>query len=430
MKIVHLVPGSGGSFYCENCVRDNALARALLRTRQDVLIVPMYLPPMEDSPAAPGGAPVFFGGINVYLQQKSALFRKTPRWIDRLFDAGPLLRWAARRAGSVRAAALGETTLSMLQGTEGYQAKELRRMAAWLEDAGPHDIVHLSNALLLGVGAELKHRLGTPLVCSLQDEDGWLDAMEAPWRGRCWEVMLEKSREADAFVAASRAYADLMGKRLKIPPDRIHVVPPAVDPADFPPFPAPPDPPAVGFLGRACESLGLGILAEAFLRLRESPPFRHLRLHITGGATEDDRPFLESLGRRFSDRGAGGDVKFFEDFGPTGRREFLRSISILSVPVPSGATFGLYLLEAFASGVPAVQPRSGAFPEIIEAAGAGVLYHPNTPEALAEALGGLLGDPARHAELGRRGREAVERRFNLGSLAEKMMEVYRKVARR
>jgi len=429
MRIVHLVPGSGGGFYCENCVRDNALARALLRTGEDVRVVPLYLPPMEDSPAARSGVPIFFGGINVYLQQKSGLFRKTPRWIDRLFDASPLLRWAARRAGSVRASGLGETTLSMLKGMEGNQAKELRRLVEWLGSSEPCDVVHLSNALLLGVGAEIRRRLGVPLVCSLQDEDSWLEAMEEPWRGRCWEALAEAARQADAFTAVSRTYAGIMGGRLGIPPERLHVVLPGIDPEEFSPPPAPPDPPAVGFLGRASESLGLGILAEAFLGLRESPTFRTLRLHVTGGATEDDRPFLKSLQARFADRGAAASVKFYEDFGTAGRREFLRSLSVLSVPAPSGAAFGLYLLESFASGVPAVQPLTGAFPEILEATGAGVLYHPNTPEALAEVLGDLLGDPARRAELGRRGREAVERRFNLDVLARKMKEVYRKVAR-
>ena len=55
------------------------------------------------------------------------------------------------------------------------------------------------------------------------------------------------------------------------------------------------------------------------------------------------------------------------------RSNFLRSLTVLSVPARSGEAFGLYLIEAMAAGIPAVQPRLGAFPELIEATGGGVL---------------------------------------------------------
>ncbi len=428
MRIVHVVPGSGGGFYCENCVRDNSIARALLDAGEDVLVVPMYLPPMAESPAARADVPVFFGGINVYLQQKSGLFRKTPRWIDRLFDSKLLLKWAARRAGSVRASGLGETTLSMLQGAGGRQVKELRRLVDWLERGERPDVVHLSNALLLGIGAEIKRRLGTPVVCSLQDEDSWLDAMEEPHRGLCWEAMTELGRGVDAFVAVSRHYGDVMRGRLKIDPARLRVVYPGIDPADFAPSPLAHDPPVVGFLGRASESLGLGILVEAFLKLKGR--LKGLRLHVAGGWTADDRPFLDALGRALAARGAERDVKFFEGLDLEARKEFLRSITVLSVPVPAGSAFGLYLLESFASGVPAVEPRVGSFPELVEGTGGGILYEPNDAETLARTLGDLLADRGRLTDLGRRGRESVERDFNLRKMASAMIGIYREIGRR
>jgi glycosyltransferase involved in cell wall biosynthesis len=429
MRIAHVIPGSGGRFYCENCVRDNSLARALLQAGEDVLVVPMYLPPMEDSPAARADVPVFFGGINVYLQQKSGFFRKTPRWIDRLFDSRLLLDWAARRAGSVRASGLGETTLSMLRGTEGNQAKELRRLVDWMEKGERPDVVHLSNALLLGIGLEIKKRLGVPLVCSLQDEDDWIDAMEEPHRRLCWEALEEAGRGADAFVAVSRSYADVMRERMKIDPARLRVSYLGVDPGDFTPSALPGDPPAIGYLARAAESLGLGLLVEAFLKLKESGRFGNLRLHIAGGSTADDAPFLEGLGRALEARGVSGDVQFFEGLDLESRREFLKSVTVLSVPVPSGSAFGLYLLESLASGVPVVEPNAGSYPEILEATGGGVLYDPGDPAALPKALGDLLSDRRRLETLGRQGREAVERRFNLGTLAREMREVYRGVVK-
>jgi len=128
MRIVQITPGSGDNFYCENCMRDNMLVRALGRLGHDAMLVPLYLPPQLEETGKDRSVPIFFGGINVYLQQKFSLFRKTPRWIDRLFDAPFFLNWAARKAGMTSAKELGETMLSMLEGEEGRQVKELDRL--------------------------------------------------------------------------------------------------------------------------------------------------------------------------------------------------------------------------------------------------------------------------------------------------------------
>jgi glycosyltransferase involved in cell wall biosynthesis len=74
-----------------------------------------------------------------------------------------------------------------------------------------------------------------------------------------------------------------------------------------------------------------------------------------------------------------------------------------------------------------VQPRLGSFPELIDATGGGVLYEPNDAATLARALGELLADDARRAELGRRGRDSVVRSFGLDTMAKNMVEVYRSV---
>ena len=101
MKIIQVLPGSGDNFYCENCVRDNATVRALIKAGEEVVAVPMYLPQIIERVDAIANAPLFYGGINSYLQQVSGLFRWTPRWIDRLFDSKVLLHLAAKRAGSI-----------------------------------------------------------------------------------------------------------------------------------------------------------------------------------------------------------------------------------------------------------------------------------------------------------------------------------------
>ena len=87
MRILQLTPGSGDNFYCENCLRDLELVRAFQKAGHDITMVPMYLPIDPGSQPFPNQAPIFFGGINVYLQQKLGLFRKTPRFLDRCLDS-------------------------------------------------------------------------------------------------------------------------------------------------------------------------------------------------------------------------------------------------------------------------------------------------------------------------------------------------------
>jgi glycosyltransferase involved in cell wall biosynthesis len=430
MRSIQILPGSGDNFYCENCVRDNGLVRALHRAGEKVVAVPMYLPQRLEKVDLIAEAPVFYGGVNAWLQQHVGLFRWTPRWIDRLFDAQWILRRAARRAGSVRARGLGELTLSVMKGEDGRQAKELRRLLEWLDRQERPDVVHLSTPLLIGIGLAIRRRFGVPVVCTLQDEDHWIDAMEEPWRSRCWETMAEGGREVAAWLAPSRFYGDVMRARLRIDPARLHVVPVGTDPGFFSPPAQPPSVPAIGFLARQSRAMGLELLAEAFLRLRKGGRHPQLRLHLSGGMTADDRPFLEELKARFAAEGLLEAVGFHEDFAPDRRRDFLRSLSVLSVPAPDGVAFGTYLLEAMACGVPAVQPRVGSYPEILEATGGGVLCAPRDAGALAEAIGALLDDPGRRAELGRRGREAVAKSFDLATMARAVTEIYQSVVGR
>ena len=180
MKVVHIVPGSGGTFYCQNCMRDGALVQELRKQGIDVVMVPMYLPMFTDGDSIEDDTPVFFGGINVWLQQQVPFFRKTPRWLDQWLDSKWMLKRAAKMEGTTSAAELGPMTLSMLNGTYGNQRKEVVRLMKWLTDHEKPDAIHLSNALLIGLAAPIKAALNVPVFCSLQDEDWWLDEINPP----------------------------------------------------------------------------------------------------------------------------------------------------------------------------------------------------------------------------------------------------------
>ncbi len=424
MRICHLVPGSGGTFYCQNCLRDYALVRALRRQGHDVVMLPLYLPPFGDDVDVDHEVPVFFGGVNVYLRERFPLFRRTPRWLDRLFDAPWMLKLAAAKEGSTNARELGPMTLSMLEGRSGHQKKGFNRLLEWIQSQGKPDVFHISNALLLGLAPELKRVLDVPIVCSLQDEEPWVDAMAAPYDRLCWEAIAGHAAHVDAFVATSAWYADRMRGRTDIARDRISVVHLGVEIADDVPPDLRLDPPTIGFLARLNEAQGFTILVDAFMQLKEESEFGDLRLRATGGCTPADRPYVEAIRAKLRKRGFENSVDFLSGFQRTERTEFLRSLSVLSVPVPQGEAFGVQLIEAMACGVPVVQPSVGAYPEIIEATGGGILYDPDKPGGLVEALGSLLRDPGNARTLGQRGRAAVLERFSINRVAQDMVKVY------
>jgi len=427
LRVAHVVT-TPGAYYCENCVRDNALVVALRRLGHDVFLVPMYLPLPDEFPAADRAAQVHFGAIALYLREKLPFLRRLPRWLDGVLSARPLLAYAARKAGATRAAGLADLTHSILLGESGPHARDVERLVSWLAGRDRPDVVHLSNALFLGLARRLKSALGVAVVCSLHDEDKWVDAMPPAAAARVWRTLAERAAGVDAFVSVSAWYAALMGKRLGIPAGKLHVVRPGIV-LEGCARRERPAPPVLGYLSRLAESLGLGTLAEAFVLLKRGGRVPGLRLRLIGGSTGDDRRFLAGLRRRFARAGCLGDLEIVDGHERAARLEFLRTLSVLSVPAAAGA-FGTYLLEALAVGVPVVQPALGAFPEVLEATGGGVLYEPNTPEALAEALAGLLTDPERQEALGAAGRQAVFERFSMDRAAEEMLAVYEAVRAR
>src|SRR5207237_8391056 len=133
--------------------------------------------------------------------------------------------------------------------------------------------------------------------------------------------------------------------RLKMGPAKRHVVPIGIDPGEPPPAGPAPEPPAIGYLARMAESMGLPLLMDAFVRLKKMDRWKNLRLHLSGGKTGDDAPFLERLRKRITDEGLSDSVQFFDEFDPKARRAFLSSLSILSVPSPNGVAFGTSILE-------------------------------------------------------------------------------------
>ncbi len=425
MRIVQITPSAGDSFYCENCLRDVALVTAMQNLNHDVLMVPMYLPIQFDKNETVNNTPIFFGGINVYLQQKSAFFQRTPRWFDRLLDSPKLLRWIGRRAGATSARNLGQMTISMLRAEEGRQKKELNRLIEWLDmqDNKP-DVVCLSNILLAGLARSIKERLGVPVVCMLQDEDGFLDGLLPPYSEQAWQLLAERANDVDTFIAVSKYYADVIRQRLELTSERVYVVYTGISLDRYELRQTEPEIPTIGYLSRMCPDRGLDTLVDAFIHLKKNEELKGARLRITGGKRTDDERFLNRIRKRLSSCGLIDDVEFLPDFDYDTKLAFLRTLSVLSVPEKQPVACGLYVLEALAAGVPVVEPSSGVFPELLEMTGGGVLCEPNNAASLANAMEPLLLKPDYARELGKRGRDAVLEKFNIEQTAREMLRIY------
>lgn len=428
MNIAHIIPGSGGSFYCGNCLRDSKYFDAMRAQGHNAIKIPMYLPLFANDDANNGQVPVFYGAISIYLKQVYPVFRHAPAWFDKLLNSKPMLKFAAHMANSTRATGLEDMTVSMLMGEHGKQKEELEKLVHWLEGHFKADVIHISNALLLGLAHKLKERLGVPVVCSLQDEDVWVDVMRPAFAQKVWTLMKEKARDIDLFISVSRYYAAFMQKKLQLPDDKIATLHLGVDPADYHYVNASDKKRNIGFLSRLCAENGLDILIDAFITLRKEKGFEDVKLLLTGGQTADDIKFLKAQKKKIREAQLTQSVEFIGDFSLENRRAFFDRTMVLTVPTRHGEAFGIYLTEAMAAGIPVVQPALGAFPEIVEKSGGGMIYPENKPEQLAETLVAMLQNKNLLQQLSRNARESVEQSFNIHKLAGEMAQLYRHAA--
>ena len=424
MRIVHLTAGTG-AYFCGSCMRDYDLVAGLRRLGHEVLIVPMYLPPVLEDGYGDGHGdesecPIFFGGINVYLQQKSWLFRHTPRWFDRLFDGRRLLTWASGKMHMTSPRDLGEILLSMLAGDDGMQRKELRTLARYLAQRGPWDIISISNAMLMGVAPYLRVALQPKaVICTLQGEDSFLDSLQEPWRTKAWKRLEEVLTAADMVVPVSHYYGEVMAKRLPSLVAKMAVVHNGIDLHGYQPAAELPSVPTLGFVARQHPVKGLSVLVDAFITLAKRPHLQHLCLRVGGSATPEDQLYVNSLRDKLAAAGLEGRAQFLPNLTREAKQELLCSLSVLSVPAMYGEAFGMYVIEALACGVPVVQPKSGAFPELIEATGGGLISEQDDALSLADSIDTLLSDPLRARSMGEHGRAVVLERFTADAMAQR-----------
>ncbi len=431
MRILYLTAGAAG-MYCGSCLRDNALAAELFRQGHEVLLQPLYTPPLTDEPNV-SDRRVFFGGISVYLEQKSRIFRHTPRWLDRILDSPLVLKAATKRSIAVDPQSLADLTLSILRGKDGYQRKEIDKLIEWLQ--GEHsggtvfDVIDMQNSMLIGLARPLREATGRPICCTLQGEDLFLDGLPEAARREALGMIASQSKYVDAFLAVSDWYADFMADYLSIPREKIHVVPLGINLRDYdfencerPEHPERPF--TIGYFARIAPEKGLHLLADAYCQLRTSGKLPAGRLEAAGYLAPEHYNYLHQIEARLQAAGLGGEFHYRGTVDREGKLRFFRGIDLLSMPTTYAEPKGLPVLEAMASGVPVVQPRWGSFPEIIGKTGGGLLFNPNDCDDLAANILELWKNPERTRDLGRAGRRGVRQSYTVAAMAESAVNVY------
>ena len=413
--------------YCGSCLRDNAMATELMKRGHDVLLLPVYTPTLTDEPNVSHNH-VVLGGISAYLEQYVPLFRKTPRWLDRLWDSKTALNLATRRSISTNPKMLGEMTVSVLKGEDGFQRKEIDKFIDWVKDEAPPDVINLPYTLLLGLAGPIKQSLRAPIFCTLQGEDLFLDGLHEPYRSQALDLIRDHLPHVDLFLSVSEYYAEFMPGYLGIPREKIRVVPVGINPDGFElrntdrrgPF-------TVGFFGRIAPEKGLHVLAEAYRIARQSGELPEARLEAAGYMAADCKPYLEAIQRRLQDAGLGGEFHYRGVLERVDKIAFLRGLDVMSMPATYDEPKGVSLLEAMACGVPLVQPRRGAFTEIVEKTGGGLLVQPDDPQSLANGILNIARDPNLARDLSANGFRGVREHYTAAHMADKVLESYQAV---
>ena len=426
MRIAYLAAGAA-NMYCGSCLHDNTLAAALVKVGADIVLVPTYTPMRVDEPSV-SQRQVLFGGINIYLQEKIPLFRHLPRFVDRWLDSPWLLGVVSKLNLSVDARKLGSLTVAMLDGEAGPLKKEVFKLVEFLRDNLQPQVVHLTNALLIGMTREIKRQLNVPVVCTLSGEDIFFDKLAPRYQERAHQIMRERAAEVDLFVAMNDYYAQEMTELLGLDPAKVSVVPHGLKLAghalrhdrndgEF----------RIGFLARVCHDKGLHQLVDALEILSRDAEMPPVKLLAAGYLGASDRSYLNKLRKDIARRGLADRFEYRGELTRDEKIMFLKSLDVFSVPTVYRESKGISILEALANGVPTVQPRHGSFPEMIEDTGGGLLFEPGNVDELAAHIKRLALDAHLRHKLGELGFHAVHDRYTDRIMAERTMELYRKL---
>jgi glycosyltransferase involved in cell wall biosynthesis len=183
----------------------------------------------------------------------------------------------------------------------------------------------------------------------------------------------------------------------------------------------------IGYLARVTKEKGLHILCDAYRNLSLRDEIPSSRLWAAGYLAPEQKRYLASVRQNMASWGLSSQFEYHGELDRHGKLNFLKSLSVFSVPEAYAEHKGLFLLEAMAGGIPVVQPRRGAFIEIVEKTGGGILVEPDNSQALAQGILDLWRDAQRRAELGARGFQNVRAYYSTTQMAKAALAVYQTI---
>ena len=432
MKILSITAGAAG-MYCGSCFRDNALAIELMARGHDVTLVPVYTPTRTDEENV-SRRDVLFGGISVYLQQHSSLFRRLPRLLDRLWDSPRVIGAFAGRGVSADARLLGELTISMLQGESGVLRKEFDKLVDWTRDEPVPDVINLPNSLLISMAAPLKRALNRPVCVTLQGEELFINGLVPPYR--------EQALELDP-AAGPRRRPLHRGQRLlravhdDVPRDsrRSHRGRPAGDQhgrlrAAARGATALREPrSASGYFARVAPEKGLHLLADAYVRLRQRMGGAPARLEVAGYMAPSIARISTSARAVLSRAGLQDEMTYRGEVDRAGKLAFLRE---------PGRAVGAGDLRRAERDVPARgdgQRRAGGAATARRVhrgrrarPAAARWSSPTIPRRLPRGLHALWADPRMRERLGESAFDGVRAHYTIAQSADRLIAVYESLA--
>jgi glycosyltransferase involved in cell wall biosynthesis len=224
----------------------------------------------------------------------------------------------------------------------------------------------------------------------------------------------------------SRYYCDYMPGYLGVAREKMRTIPLGISMAGYTARVKPRDEVfTIGYFARIAPEKGLHVLAEAYRRLRARPGLGRSRLVVAGYLPPEHQSYLENVKSRMAEAGLADHFEYRGELDRAGKITFLQGLDVMSVPATYEEPKGMFLLEAMATGVPVVQPRRGAFPEILERTGGGLLVAADDDEALAEGLHTVWREPERAAAMSRAGAAGVREHYSAARMAEEAEAVYR-----
>ena len=426
MTIAYLTAGAAG-MYCGSCMHDNSLAKALMAKGRECLLIPTYTPIRTDESDASVDK-VFFGGINVFLQQKFPWLAYLPRWVDSALNRPKLIRRLTAGAMKTDPKFLAALTVSMLRGMEGNQRKEVKRLSDWLAKEIRPEALIFSNLLIAGCIPEFRKRLSARILVTLQGDDIFYDSLPSPFREQAIDAMRRLVPLVDGFVLHSRDYADRMADTLRIPSSAIHIIPLGIDTVDFEKmeWSAHHGPMRIGYLARMAPEKGLHHLVDAFIALQQQDPTNDSRLELAGWMGPQHQEYWQTQGEKLA---AADLTDRYTDHGSVDRFEkvrFLSNIDLLCVPTDYQEPKGLFVLEGIASGVPYLLPNHGAFPELHQRLQYGTLFEAKNLDSLVQALHLQSRAPRSNAEERVRQRDARLAEIRIQTHADRVLAVLEK----